>query len=205
MIPEHWTASRKEVGELQLSLQRQGFDPGPIDGYYGPQTRYAYELSIGEKQPERSECRFDGYGEPAGPQCTKGKVYLPYDMRLAWNTTYTIRRFSCHESAAKSLTEIFKTIHKTYSMNEIREHGFDMFGGCFNHRKKRGGDALSLHSWGVAVDIDPERNRLRWRSDQAYLAKHPEFIAIWERHGWHSLGKLRNYDWMHFQIIKESD
>lgn len=30
--------------------------------------------------------------------------------------------------------------------------------GCFNIRLKRRGDSLSLHSWGVAIDINAKRN-----------------------------------------------
>lgn len=31
--------------------------------------------------------------------------------------------------------------------------------GCFNIRKKRGGNSISLHSWGIAIDINAAWNR----------------------------------------------
>ena len=65
----------------------------------------------------------------------------------------------------------------------------------------RGGSSWSMHSWGVAVDLDPDRNRLRWNSSKAYLARdeYKPFWKIVESEGWTSLGRERNYDWMHFQ------
>ena len=80
--------------------------------------------------------------------------------------------------------------------------GLDLFGGCFNYRPMRGGTALSMHSWGIAYDGDPERNQLRWGRDRAEFAK-PAFDPFWaivEAHGAVSLGRARNYDWMHFQF-----
>ena len=39
-----------EVRVLQVALQRRGFDPGPIDGAFGPKTRAAvaaFQRSLG--------------------------------------------------------------------------------------------------------------------------------------------------------------
>jgi hypothetical protein len=57
------------------------------------------------------------------------------------------------------------------------------------------------NSWGAAVDIDPDRNQLKWGKDKAFLAR-PEYEPFWkivEAEGWTSLGKARNIDFMHFQ------
>ena len=63
----------------------------------------------------------------------------------------------------------------------------------------------STHAWGVAVDVDPERNQLRWDKSRAKLAL-PEYEPWWkivESYGATSLGRRRNYDWMHFQLCNE--
>jgi hypothetical protein len=68
----------------------------------------------------------------------------------------------------------------------------------------RGGTKWSTHSWGIAIDYDPERNRLNWGRDKASFAK-PEYgdwWKIWEKEGWVSLGRTRNFDWMHIQAAK---
>jgi hypothetical protein len=61
-----------------------------------------------------------------------------------------------------------------------------------------------MHSWGIAMDYDPERNKLKWGRDKAAFAW-PEYDAwwrLWEEEGWISLGRQRNFDWMHIQAAK---
>ena len=69
---------------------------------------------------------------------------------------------------------------------------------------KTGGRAMSMHSWGIAIDFDPAHNRLRWGRDRARLAgpDYRAFLDIWEAEGWISLGRERNYDWMHIQAAR---
>ena len=68
----------------------------------------------------------------------------------------------------------------------------------------RGGTRWSTHAWGIAIDYDPDRNQLKWGRDRAAFAR-PEYDAwwrLWEEEGWVSLGRTRNYDWMHVQAAK---
>jgi hypothetical protein len=79
-----------------------------------------------------------------------------------------------------------------------------LFGGCLNVRRMRGGSAWSMHSWGIAFDFDPDRNQLRWGRDRAAFAK-PEYnkwFELWEEEGAVSLGRVRNFDWMHVQFAR---
>jgi hypothetical protein len=61
-----------------------------------------------------------------------------------------------------------------------------------------------MHSWGIAIDFDPMRNQLKWGRDKARLAKPDakKFWQAWERQGWVSLGRRKNYDWMHVQAAE---
>lgn len=140
------------------------------------------------------------YGEPGAHQvyCT-----LPYRMKLAWQPDVTIGRFSCHETIREDLENIFQEVLDCYGSHGVTELGLDLFGGCLNIRKKMGGTSLSVHSWGLAVDLDPLHNKLHWGKDRAKFATAPyhTFWEIVEKHGGFSLGRIKDYDWMHFQFV----
>lgn len=133
--------------------------------------------------------------------CHQTILELPFTMRLAWDKRVPITRFSVHEKVHDSAERAFKRIEKTYSEAHRELLGINLFGGCLNVRKMRGGNNWSMHSWGIAIDFDPARNQWRWKSDRARLAKKDanDFWAIWEAEGWVSLGRQTNHDWMHVQ------
>lgn len=127
---------------------------------------------------------------------------LPYPMRLAWDTDTTVSRLRCHKLVADKFEAVFKELLETYGLPRIKELGIDLFGGCFNFRKMRGGSSWSKHSWGIAIDLDPARNKLKETRATARFAR-PEYqpmIDIFYKHGFISLGVERNFDWMHFEI-----
>lgn len=130
------------------------------------------------------------------------KITLPYPMRLAWDTDTKVKIMMCHSLVADNFIAVFNELLKEYGYEKIVELGIDLFGGCFNYRKMRGGSAWSTHSWGIAIDLDPARNLLKETSKTARFAR-PEYkkmIDIFYKHGFESLGREKNYDWMHFQI-----
>jgi hypothetical protein len=129
---------------------------------------------------------------------------LPFPMRLAWDTRKLVYRFSIHERVHDSAKRCFERIADAYDAEGRKLIGADLFGGCLNVRKMRGGSSWSMHSWGIAIDFDPARNQLKWGRDKARLAQ-PDckrFWQIWEDEGWVSLGRSRNYDYMHVQAAR---
>jgi hypothetical protein len=129
-------------------------------------------------------------------------IQLPYPMRIAWDTDTSVTRMRCHKLVADKFLAVFNEIHREYGYAKIKELGIDLFGGCFNFRKMRGGNDWSTHSWGISIDLDPARNQLKETSKTARFAR-PEYkkmIDIFYKHGFISLGRERNFDWMHFQI-----
>lgn len=220
-----WGDRRRGIAAFQLILKHAGFpDVGVIDGLVGPDTIQAYsEWDHLQREGERlaawrpDDEPEDGpvvenswgrqrdmdrrFGPAGGAQCTAGKVDLPFSMRIAWDKGSIVRRFSCHEDVAQSAERVYARVASAYSPEDIRRLGIDLFGGCYNYRKKRGGSTLSTHAYGLAIDTDPERNQLRWNATRARLAKPDaeEFWRCWEAEGWLSLGRARDFDWMHVQ------
>jgi hypothetical protein len=122
-------------------------------------------------------------------------------MMLAWDPRTPVRRISCHKLVAPSAQRVFDQVAKIYTPTEIKDLGLHMYGGCYNLRQMRGGAAWSMHAFAIALDFDPARNRLHWGRDRARLARDDAkpFWDAWEAEGWTSLGRARNYDWMHIQ------
>lgn len=144
------------------------------------------------------------YGAPCSASATAGTVKLVAPMRIAWDKGSRVSTFKCHRLVAEPMTEVFARTVEKYGEARWRELGLDLFGGCFNCRAMRGGTRYSMHAFGIAVDIDPERNQLKWGKDRAQLAR-PEYDDWWkivESTGAISLGRMHNFDWMHFQYAR---
>ncbi len=142
------------------------------------------------------------YGQPNEAGTYLVTINLPYPMRIAWDLDNTVTRMRCHKDVADNFQAVFKELLEVYGLPKIKELGIDLFGGCFNFRKMRGGSSYSKHSWGIAIDLDPARNKLKETSRTARFAR-PEYkqmIDIFYKHGFISLGREKNYDWMHFEI-----
>jgi hypothetical protein len=128
-------------------------------------------------------------------------IKLPYPMRLAWDKSTKVKTMRCHKLVANDFEAIFCDLLNHYGYEKIVELGIDLFGGCFNFRSMRGGSDYSRHSWGIAIDLDPERNTLKETSKTARFAK-PEYkpmIDIFYKHGFINYGIERNFDFMHFE------
>jgi len=129
-------------------------------------------------------------------------ILLPYPMKLAWDLDTKVSKMRCHKLAAEPFLNVFNDLLAEYGMTEIERLGIDLFGGCFNYRKMRGGTSWSKHAWGIAVDLSPALNKLKETAKTARFAR-PEYkpmIDIFYKNGFISLGIEKNYDWMHFEL-----
>lgn len=142
------------------------------------------------------------YGIPTQEGNYLVAIKLPYPMRLSWDKNTTVKTIRCHKLVADNFISVFTDMLAHYGLPKIQELGIDLFGGCFNFRKMRGGSDYSRHSWGIAIDLDPERNQLKETSKTARFARqeYKPMIDIFYRNGFESLGVEENRDWMHFQI-----
>lgn len=132
----------------------------------------------------------------------QGMVQCPYVMRLDWDLDTVVTRFSAHTRAVRPFEAALDGVLKHYGIDKIRELGLDRFGGCLNVRKKRGGSTWSTHAWGIAIDLYPSRNKLKWDHNKALFARkdYRKFFEIFEDQGFVSLGRCYDFDWMHLQL-----
>ena len=227
--PECRAEPRSIVAATQLLLMREGCEPGEVDGFAGHNTAAAFEAwqfkqqhgrmptwrdeqdalpvtaaapATASQWPLERDC-MTFYGDVGGKQ---QRITLPYPLVLSWEPDTTVTSMKCHERVAGPMRNIFQQTLAHFGHDRIKELRLDNFGGCLNVRKKRNGSSWSMHSWGIAVDLDPENNRLKWGADRASFAR-PEYAPFWnivEANGAVSLGRARNFDWMHFQFARVS-
>lgn len=219
---------RNVTAAWQLICAEAGFNPGSIDGYVGPSTRHAIEELkyvdyIGKPLPvwrddddqpelpvtipnhwpvERDVEKF--YGKIGANQTL---LTVPYAHHLSWSETSPVKRFSIHEKCHDSALRVLNRVLDHYGPSRIAELSLGSFSGCLNPRLKRGSKTQwSMHSWGIAIDYDEAHNQLKWGRDRARFAK-PDYDVwwkLWEEEGWLSLGRAKNYDWMHVQAARLS-
>lgn len=217
------------VKQWQLFLQSAGYKIPYVDGAFGPETEretlkfqaknglkpdgivgpktWAFITTVSEntplsqRWPKQDYTSMVNFYGPVGENQTQ--LDIPYKLKLAWAPSTTLTKITCNERVAKSLYTILENTLKTYGDKEIVKLRLDLFGGCLNVRKMRGGSSWSQHAWGCAVDIDPDNNQLKWGKDRAWLARpvYNDFWKIVENEGWNSLGRSRGYDYMHFSAV----
>lgn len=223
-----WPEARLITAAQQMLCNLNGIDAGVVDGLTGPQTRYATQAYTArlngdtqaelwrdkeEAKPEIQAASVAATRWPQQKDCTRffgapGKnqtrLKFPYPMRIAWDLDTTVQSTLCHEKIHDAAARVFARVLDHYGPEAINHLGLDLFGGCLNIRKMRGGSAWSMHSWGIAFDFDPARNRLRWGKDRAEFAMpaYSKWFDLWEEEGALSLGRARNYDWMHVQFAR---
>jgi hypothetical protein len=129
---------------------------------------------------------------------------IPFPLIIAWDHSLTVSRIRCHKLVVNGVENIFNDLLNVYGLEKINALGINLFGGCFNYRAMRGGSSWSRHAWGTAIDLDPQRNQMDETKKTARFARkeYKDMIDIFEAHGWLSLGRLKNYDWMHFEVSK---
>jgi hypothetical protein len=213
-----WAAPRIWFAAEQLFLEEQGHDVGDIDGLYGPKTQVAHEVWI-TKQRDTDPADDDPIVAPAPTiknvwprqkdvpayygERGANQVSVPMPYKIYYGKEL-VKRISLHTKVANSASRVFDAVLKEYGPERIRALALDQYSGSLNVRKMRGGSAWSMHSWGIAIDWDAGNNALHMDHTRARFAK-PEYAtwwAIWEAEGWLSLGRARDFDWMHVQAAR---
>ncbi len=142
------------------------------------------------------------FGKP-GDDRNLVTVHMPYPRRIAWDKKVITNRMQCHKLVAPVFQKIHKETLAHYGLQKIQELEIDIFGGCYNFRKMRGGSDWSRHSWGIAEDLNPDKNSLNMRSGKAQFSKreYKAMIDIYYANGFCNQGVEKGFDFMHWEVL----
>ena len=125
------------------------------------------------------------YGDP-----TKESSMTLWDVPKELEIGVLPKRLYCNKDMILPLTKAFKNLISTGCVKELKT-----WDGCFNIRKKRGLASMSLHSWGIAIDVNAAWNGLNMTPT---LSK--EFVNCFVTAGFDWGGTWTRKDGMHFQL-----
>lgn len=100
------------------------------------------------------------------------------------------KKLYCNKLIVAPLIQAFTNLIDRKVVKELKT-----WDGCFNVRRKRGLTSMSLHSWGVAIDVNAAWNGL---GKNPTLSK--EFVKCFTDAGFDWGGTWTRKDGMHFQL-----
>ena len=145
--------------------------------------------------------RGDSSFGPAGCEDRLVSVKVPEGYPLKYDGK-PVKSIRIHELVADRLEAALNDILAYYGPDiEKIAPGACVYDGSYNFRKTRNSSSQSIHSWGLAIDFDASNNQLKTKSPYARLSQdiYKPFFDILEHHGFASLGRRSDSDWMHVQ------
>lgn len=127
-----------------------------------------------------------------GPPVQDNPFLTLWDVPVHLEIGVIPKRIYCNKEIIGRLSAAFKALIDTGCVQELKT-----WDGCFNIRKKRGLSSMSLHSWGIAIDLNAFENGL---GQQPKLS--PEFVKCFTDNGFDWGGTWTRKDGMHFQLSK---
>lgn len=130
---------------------------------------------------------FAKYGNP-----TQENNMMVWDVPTQLEVGVIPKKLYCNKDAVAPLSAAFKNLIDRGFVNELKT-----FDGCFNIRPQRGATSQSLHSWGIAVDVNAA-----WNSLGSTPTLSAGFVKCFTDAGFDWGGTWQRKDGMHFQLSK---
>jgi len=130
---------------------------------------------------------FAKFGDPVR---NEGKHMIMWDVPKELEIGVIPKRVYCNKLMVVPLTKAFTNLIERGIVKELKT-----WDGCFNPRKKRGGTTASLHSWGVAIDVNAG-----WNGFGKKPTLSTEFVKCFTDAGFDWGGVWDRPDGMHFQL-----
>jgi len=145
------------------------------------------------------------YGDPRG---RNGLVSTSWykDNITKWTPIYPmfysehnvpLKTLLVHKLCVPTFDKAFGNVLKHFGIDKIKELRLNISGGTYNYRLMRGGSRLSVHAYGIAIDMDPNYNPFPhpWHSGGINI----DFANIMMEAGFWWRGYHGDIDPMHFQ------
>lgn len=163
---------------------------------------------IKQTWPLQSQC--DAYyGNPRGLHGTYSPKWAAANLThvaVPWvlhdDKHYPVTHITIHHKCAQSLTRILTYIWEQCGEEQsaIETMHYDRYDGSFVFRVMRGGHALSMHSYAIAIDFDADENE--FGSHKALFNTNSLIVEAFEAEGWEWGGRWSYPDNMHFQAAR---
>jgi len=134
---------------------------------------------------------FEKWGDPE-TRHDEGSYMTMWDVPAELEIGVIPKKLYCNRAMIGPLTIAFRNLIERGCVAELKT-----FDGCFNVRKKRGLNSMSLHSWGIAIDQNAFENQL---NQVPKLSK--AFVQCFIDAGFDWGGYFTRKDGMHFQLAK---
>jgi hypothetical protein len=150
---------------------------------------------------------------PAWERANIVSIIPPFKMTYA---DIPIKRIRVHKHCAQSLLRVLNSLLASARKEDpkhpqkVLDHwGVSIFGGVVQYRLMRGGNRLSMHSYGCAIDLDPARNGMYNRKPR--FGQFPAVLKAFKDEGWRwggdwdgdgSSADERQADGMHWQATR---
>jgi hypothetical protein len=127
------------------------------------------------------------YGDP-----NKQSSLVLWDVPTSLEIGVIPKKIYCNKDMVDPLSKALQALITTGHVTELKT-----WDGCFNIRKKRGLGSMSLHSWGIAVDLNAFENGLNMTPKLS-----AGFVKCFTDNGFEWGGTWKRKDGMHFQLAK---
>jgi len=176
-----WLPSAREMTPKAVPRVRAAW-PAPPHGFQAVRDTFGDILKY---------IRDDGSIDPKWEIERMVKAALPFAIPLSWDTGKSVTSIRCHKLIAPLLEEVFRQIAAQGLKSTVKTYG-----GGYVYRPKRGAIKPSTHSWGIAIDLNPNTNAMGSAGDMD-----PRLVALFEALGfvWGGRWAGRGKDPMHFQ------
>ena len=126
------------------------------------------------------------YGQPTDANSHMTLWDVPANLEIG----VIPKRVYCNKDIVAPLSKAFENLISSGHVSELKT-----WDGCFNIRKKRGQTSMSLHSWGIAVDLNAYANCFGCKPTLSH-----GFVICFTDAGFEWGGTWKKPDGMHFQL-----